>query len=113
MANLTVLFPLMLLSILHIGLWLCWSALGNPSPMPPWGPDAGWFKLLDGLILFLLAAAIPLFFISIVVNLIYLAKVNQSPRRASVRVLLLLVVWIGSLVLLEVDPFGALEWWMD
>jgi hypothetical protein len=115
LAHATLAYPLIVLGLLY-GQWLvAWIALGHKPSL--WGNDdpkfitvSSWMHPVTAIALL---AMLPLGFTAIVSNIVYILKYRLSSCQATIRLHVLLGLWLGTLVSLFQDPHGIVQWWID
>lgn len=113
-ALLTWIYPLVLLASLYGQYLLSWKALGHepggPQDDPKYIDGASWLHPITGI---LLIAAPPVAAAGLLLNAIVLLTSGGQRRNASVRLVVFVLAWAGTIAILVWDPRSVLVWWFD
>ena len=113
-ANLLFAYPLCVLTCLYIVWLLAWMMLGHqPRPSiddPSTVPGLGLLCLCTALLLLGYPAA---GMTALLINIWHLFESSRSPSNAIKRLGLLITLWIGVAIILELDPGSVLVWLFD
>ena len=114
LANVTLVYPLLLIALLY-GEWLLgWLMLGHP-PQPSINDPSDtlgsqWLHPVSGVALMgffpAAAAALPL-------NALHVIHHQIRGRRLAVRLAMLPFTWVGAIAVIRWDPLSVAAWWMD
>jgi hypothetical protein len=113
-ANVTGAYPLLLLGSLY-GQWLLsWWVIGHrPQPMVD---DPKWIDGANEMMLVTFCAMmgfVPAGLGALALNVWYVVRRRLRGSPLLVRIIVIAVLWLGTVVLLLCDPASVLEWWFD
>ena len=113
-AHATLAYPLFLLASLY-GQWLLsWYVLGHqpqPSLDDPASIDgASW---MSGITFVAIMGFLPAAGVALALNILYAVDSRLRGVRLMVRAFTLLALWVGTMVLIRVDPGFVVYWWFD
>ena len=113
-AHATLAYPLFLLASLY-GQWLLsWYVLGHqpqPSLDDPKSIDgASW---MHGITYIAIMGFLPAAGVALALNILYAVDRRLRWVGLAIRAVSLLALWVGTFVVLNVDPGMVLYWWFD
>jgi hypothetical protein len=114
-ANVTLIYPLIALSLLY-GQWLLsWYMIGHrPSPLGDDDPKSiAVARWLHPITLFTLAAIIPATVLAAFCNAAYIIKERPSAIQAALRLQAVVGLWLGMIMTFFTNPYQIMTWWFD
>jgi hypothetical protein len=113
-ATTTAAYPLFVLTVLY-GQWLLsWSVLGHrPRPSiddPKYIDGASWMHDITAIAIL---GFCPVGLCAAVLNTIHFLRHQNPGFVLSVRLSLILTLWLGTILLLRADPGRVVDWWLD
>jgi hypothetical protein len=114
LANLTLAYPLIVVSLVHAQWFLSWFMLGHrpvsSDDDPKYIVGASWMHIVNMLALLGIG---PVACAAFIFNVAHIYQHRPSAAQASIRLYSLLGLWMGMVVWLMRDPHGVIEWWLD
>jgi hypothetical protein len=114
LANLSLAFPLIAVSLLYAEWFLAWLMLGHK---PIWSTNDPKFisgsSWMHTIVAIALLGYFPIGISALIFNLSNLFRVRPSAAQAGIRLQTLVAVWLGVYCFFTWDPHGVLSWWWD
>jgi hypothetical protein len=114
-ANMTLIYPLIVLGMLY-GEWLlAWFVLGHkPSIIGDDDPELIPTRWLHGITWIVVLGILPVGCAAIIFNVAHIIRNRPSAVRAAIRLHTLVCLWLGMYSMLDwYDPYQVMEWWLD
>jgi hypothetical protein len=113
-ANATLIYPLIFLGLLYSEWLLAWYLLGHlPSALGDNDPaqiPGDWMYPFTALAFI---GHLPAGLVGICCNVIYVSKNDSSTDSIVARSLVFVCLWLGTYLIVIVDPFQVWTWWLD
>src|SRR5690349_552376 len=113
-ADLTLVYPLILVGSLYGEWFLAWYMLGHePQPSlddPKDISGSSWMHPIAGIVIM---GFMPAACGALVLNTLYVIDRRLRGRRLAIRIACLSALWLGMIALIRFDPHPVLKWWFD
>lgn len=114
LSNLTLAYPLLLPVSVYCHWLLSWAVLGH-QPIhvvddPKFIDATDWTWIISALAFL---GIIPMACIGVGLNALYIVKAHLTATQTRHRILLFLALWLGTWLLVGVDPGSIFSWWFD